>query len=144
MTQDSGNEALFRILRGELEAVETYRQAADQLEDPPARTIIDNIRDDHDFAAHALRNVLAQHSVQGTIGELHPIENAVFKVGKLVSKAGARATLSALRAGEQFGIVAYERALIDATITPEAANLIEHELLPRCREHVVKLDQMAA
>jgi len=133
-------DTLNALLRGELAAVETYRQAEARFEGQPHVDELRRIGLDHQQAAGRLRQHVEQHGgppaehsgLWGNFAAL--VEGAARVLGKT-------AALKALKEGEEQGIDDYETALDNPELPAECHRLIE-TLLPRCRAHIRALERL--
>lgn len=134
-------DSLNTLLRGELSAVETYRQAEQKFQGESERNSLCRIRDEHQHAVGLLR----QH-VQERGGEPARSSGAWGTFAGLVEGTaklfGRTAALKALKEGEESGIDDYESALDNPELPLECRLMISDHLLPRCREHVGQLDRL--
>jgi len=141
---DCDVDCLNSMLRGEIAAVDTYEQVLRKFEgaeEPEAENMLAHIRDEHSAAVKVLRDCVV------TAGGI-PSENAgvwgvfagTFTAGaKLI---GTQTALAALKQGEHHGIEQYGKTLENEELSDECSDAVSNELLPRCRRHVEKLDQM--
>lgn len=124
-------EQLNSFLRGELSAVETYRQAIEKLDDEPAiRTALqENQR------SHATRVGALEAEIRRLGGEPSADSGAWGSFVKLL-EGGAKlfgddAALSVLEEGEEHGLNDYQRDLDE--LTPGVRQFVETRLLPEQR-----------
>lgn len=136
-------DALNKLLRGELSAVETYDQAISKLEGKPAASELRRIRDEHQRAAGAIRDRVSRFGGQPSSdsGAWGTFATAVTGAAKLI---GPETVLAALKKGEQHGISEYEEALNNKDVNAECKEMIRSDLLPKCRTHVSELDRLAS
>jgi uncharacterized protein (TIGR02284 family) len=120
-------DTLNGFLRGELSAVETYRQAMEKVSDATLRPTLEQNSQSHQDRAAKLRNRIAQLGGKPADGS-----GAWGSFAKLVeggAKAfGAKAALAALEEGEDHGLRMYKDDL-DRLDTSTRA-FVEGELLP--------------
>jgi hypothetical protein len=139
-TEDA--KALNSLLRGEISAAETYDLALNKFEGRNTSQELRNIRDEHHAAMSMLRD-----RVQAFGGQ--PVESSgawgtfASVITGTAMALGMKPVLGALRQGEEHGISEYQKA-INADLSAGSRNLIEGELLPRCRKHVALLQQLSA
>ena len=135
---------LNSCLRGELAAIETYRQALDKARsaygsDPKFQQLEKMMRD-HEQAATQLQSLVRQKG--GTpdtdSGAWGTWSNTVMGTARLL---GDRAALKALKEGEESGIKQY-RDLLDDTATPADVRDTAMKLMQRSKEHCTRLDTM--
>lgn len=118
---------LNSFLRGELSAVETYRQAIGKLERPAIRTTLAQCERSHEQRVRLLMDEIIRRGGEpasssgpwGTFAKLVEGTAAAF---------GDKAALSALEEGEDHGRDDYKRDLGD--LDASARQLIETQVLP--------------
>jgi hypothetical protein len=134
-------ERLNALLRGELAAVETYRQALKKVGRAPDAAELWEIAEDHREAVSSLRRHVAVAPSQSDSGA-----GAWGAFARVVEGAaqlfGNAAALQALREGEERGVGDYENALKDETLDAPSRALIGITLLPRTRNHIRTLDRL--
>jgi uncharacterized protein (TIGR02284 family) len=132
---------LNRLVRGELAAIETYRQALDKMQDAPEATELHALMTEHRSALQALREHVTHcgGKPSESSGPWGIWAQFVEATAKLFGNSSA---LKALKEGEEHGIKEYEDVLTDANLDPCCANVIRTQLLPQAREHVPILDQL--
>ena len=132
---------LTPLVRGEIAAVETYKQALDKV---GARTRTGaellRIEAEHEDAVALLRETLEAR------GGAAPADSGLWgawarAVEGASASFGGRAALSALREGEEHGVHDYEEALRDEALGSEVKALIRDTLLPRTRAHIPALER---
>jgi hypothetical protein len=136
-----GVDRLNKLVRGEMSAVESYRQAIEK-EGAPA-TELSDIKADHQDALEKLRaRVVALGGTPATdSGPWGDFAKAVEGSAKVFGNATA---ISALKAGEKMGVTAYEDALADASLDTTSKDLIRNTLLTRQKGHEARLDRAKA
>ena len=125
-------DRLNSLLRGELSAVETYRQAI--AKEGSASVELNRLRGDHDDAASQLSSRIR---ALGGVPAMDPgvwgdFTKAIEGAAKVFGNDSA---MQALKAGEKLGTSSYERALDDPDLDAASKDLIRNTLLPRQREH---------
>jgi len=144
-TTTTNLETLNSLLRGEMSALETYRQAIEKLEDnsAPGSAELHSLRRDHRDAADALWHHIEGHGEKPSEGSgpWGTFATAVTGAAKLF---GNTAALKALKEGEEHGVKDYEDALKDEHLPAECKALIQGQLLPKQREHVTVIDRLMA
>lgn len=139
------SRTLNSLLRGEMSALETYRQAILKLEgdNAPGLQELHTLRADHRDAADAL-----WHHVEGHGGKPSEDSGPWGTWAKLVEGAakvfGHAAALKALKEGEEHGLKDYADALEDHDLPMDCVSLIRDRLLPRQRQHIAVLDRLIA
>jgi CBS domain-containing protein len=128
------------LVKDELAAVETYRQALRKVSAGPAGEDLRRIETEHEEAARLLQERMRAQGLvpPATPGLWGAFAEAVEGAAKLF---GTKAALKALKEGEEHGIHDYEDALEDAAVPAEVKELISTTLLPRTRAHVPVLDR---
>jgi uncharacterized protein (TIGR02284 family) len=120
-------DVLNSFLRGEISAVETYRQAIDKVEKPTVRTQLEDC-----LRSHELRVDVLKRRVQALGGE--PDEDSgIWGVFAKIIQGGAdvlgeRAAISALEEGEDHGRDDYKRDV--AKLDGESRRIVESQVLP--------------
>ncbi len=141
LSVEARTEGLNRLIRGELSAIETYRQALDAMKDAPEATELHAVMVEHRTAVQQLRErVLA---LGGTPADSSGPWGAWAKfIEGAAQLFGHAAALKALKEGEEHGINEYERVLQDENTDAECKNLIRTQLLPQARAHLPVLDRL--
>jgi uncharacterized protein (TIGR02284 family) len=136
--------SLNSCLRGELAAIETYRQALDKIRsqyasDPKFQQLEKMLRE-HEHAATELQSLVRRKggNPETGSGAWGAWANTVMASASLL---GDRAALKALKEGEESGIKQY-RSLVDDTDTPADVRDTVMKLMQRERDHVARLDTM--
>ena len=126
-TQNATVATLNGFLRGEISAVETYRQALDKLQASPSRVELEQCRRSHEQRVDRLRQEVLR--LGGRPEEGSGAWGAFAKLVEGSAKIlGEKAAISALEEGEDHGLKLYrdEMGKLDAT----ARSVIESEVLP--------------
>jgi uncharacterized protein (TIGR02284 family) len=132
---------LNRLIRGELSAIETYRQALDKMKDSPEVTELHAIMVEHRTAAQSLREYVKQRggdpsSDSGPWGAWAKLVTGTAKL------FGNSAALKALKEGEEHGVKEYESFLDDENADDECKDMVRTRLLPQAQAHVPVLDRL--
>ncbi len=132
-------ETLNSFLRGEISAVETYRQAIGRISDDRLRTQLEECQKDHEHRVESLRERIEK--LGGTPAEgSGPWGTFAKLVQGGAGVLGEKAAIQALEEGEDHGLADYQR---DADqVHGDARRLIRMELLPaqkRTHDRVSKL-----
>jgi hypothetical protein len=136
-------EPLNKLLRDELAAVETYRQALDKLSGQDGMYPLTGIAQEHRQAVFALSDHITERggmpsSTSGPWGGwAKTVEGSAAIFGK-------NAALKILKEGEEHEIKEYEETVKDPNLESECVTLIQFQLLPQTRQHVAALEQMMA
>jgi len=117
---------LNSFLRGEISAVETYRQAIDKLRDKPeASTLAECLR------SHEQRVSLLQSEIRTRGGDPAQGSGAWGAFAKLLEGGakmfGAKAAIAALEEGEDHGRDDYKRDI--SKLEPEARDFVQQRLI---------------
>lgn len=120
-------EHLNSFLRGELSAVETYRQALGHVRDDLVRRALEDCREDHEQRVQSLREHIEK--LGGTPADSSGVWGTFAKVVQGgADTLGEKAAVAALEEGEDHGLHDYERDL--PRVHGEARRLVRMELLP--------------
>jgi uncharacterized protein (TIGR02284 family) len=134
---------LNRLIRGELSAMETYRQALDKMKDAPEATELHAIMVEHRTAAQVLRQHVKERG--GDPSEASgPWGTWAMVVEGTAKLFGNAAALKALKEGEEHGVKEYESFLTDPNADEECKELTRTRLLPQATTHVPILDRLIA
>lgn len=128
-------EQLNSFLRGEISAVETYRQAIDRLGSLPEAAELRDCMRSHEHRVMRLREEIARRN--GKPAESSGTWGAFVKLIEAGASAfGPKAAIAALEEGEDHGRNDYQRDL--ASMSREGRILVEQYLLPeQLRTHAV-------
>jgi uncharacterized protein (TIGR02284 family) len=133
---------LNSLLRGEMSAIETYRQALEKITDDNAfgAEELRALRVDHRDAADALWHHIEQHGGKPSEGSgaWGAFAKAVEGTAKMF---GDTAALKALKEGEEHGLKDYEAALNDKNLPADCQALVRG-LLAKQREHIFVIDRL--
>lgn len=120
-------DTLNELLRGEISAVETYRQALEKLTNSPVRAELEDCRQ-----SHALRVQKLREQVMRLGGRPDESSGAWGTFAKLVAGSakafGEKAAIAALEEGEDHGLRLY-KGDIDK-LDPASRALVEADVLP--------------
>ncbi|HSY41188.1 MAG TPA: DUF2383 domain-containing protein [Polyangia bacterium] len=126
-TQKGTVDTLNGFLRGEISAVETYRQALDKLQTSPARVELEQCRRSHEQRVERLRQEVRR--LGGTPEEGSGAWGAFANLVEGSAKVfGEKAAIAALEAGEDRGLKLYRDEM--EKLDPMARSVIETEVLP--------------
>ncbi len=138
-TQESSVKHLNSLLRGELSAAETYRQASEKVKDPDARARISECHQ-----SHQRRIALLRERVLSLGGQPSESSGAWGGFAKLLQGGadllGDKAAIASLEEGEDHGLKDYRADLSD--LDPESRRLVETELLPLQQRTHATLSQL--
>jgi len=132
-------DRLNSLSRGELSALETYRQAI--AKDGSASAELGNLRREHEEAnAQLAARIRALGGTPPTdSGAWGDFAKAIEGTAKVFGNDSA---MQALRAGEAQGTRSYESALEDSDLDAASKTLIRDTLLPRQRGHGAVLQRL--
>jgi len=132
---------LDSLVRGELSAVETYKQALAKVGREPMAEELRRIEREHEEAVDLLLQSLRRKGVEApkSSGLWGAWSKAVEGTAKIF---GGKAAIKALKEGEEHGLHDYEDALEDEVLDPEVKALIRSKLLPQTRAHIPALDRV--
>jgi uncharacterized protein (TIGR02284 family) len=138
---DKAVDQLNSLLRGEISAVETYKQAVKTVDDEHTSDALAlrAIAQEHGEHAQALRDEVRRLGGEpdDSSGAWGAWAKTVEATAKLFGDASA---LKALKEGEEHGSKDYEEALSD--VDGPARELIVTRLIPAQRQHIQILDGM--
>ena len=124
---DTSVKTLNSFLRGEISAVETYRQALEKLEAAPLRTSLQEC-----LRSHEMRVDLLKQRITSLGGEPSTDSGPRGTFAKLVEGGakvfGDKAAIAALEEGEDHGRNDYRRDI--DKLDPESRQLIERQVMP--------------
>lgn len=126
---------LNSLLRGEISAVETYRQAVEKVDIPEIRTVLEENQGMHGERAQRLRQRIQQ--LGGDPAESSGAWGAIAKTAEgFATIGGDKKAIDMLEEGEDRGLDDYRKALDD--VDSVTADMIQAELLPgQERTHAV-------
>lgn len=137
-----GYDEMNELLKNELSAIETYRQALEKKDTDPEHVMAINelsaILDDHQRAASRIEAAIRQKGGEPAHGSgaWGAWSKVVMGTAQLF---GDKAALKALKEGEESGLKEYEDALGDTGMPQDQKSLIS-DLLATQRLHVQTLD----
>lgn len=142
-TRTETTDTLNSLLRGEISAVETYRQAEEKFAGEAEAAQLRQLGQEHSSAVSQLRQHVHQKGgdASDTSGAWGTFAQIIEGGAKLFGKTAA---LKALKEGEEHGVNSYESALEDKALPTDCRALIRDTLLPRCRQHIDQLDRLMA
>lgn len=137
-TTAAGTDTLNSLLRGEMSAIETYRQALEKLGKETGTEQLRSMQRDHRDAADGLWHHVGRQGekpAEGS-GAWGAFAKAVEGTAKVFGNAAA---LKALKEGEEHGLKQYQDALADKDV---AADLKAHlrGFAARQQQHIATLD----
>ena len=134
-------DKLRSLLRGEISAVETLRQALDKFEEDHVKQELRQILDEHRQAVSQLMGMVSQHGGEPdtTSGPWGAWAKLVTGTAKLF---GPQTALAALREGEEHGAKEYQEALEDDDVDAECKGIIRTKLLPAQHNHIQRLQRL--
>ena len=127
MHQNSTVDTLNSFLRGEISAVETYRQAIEKLNDVTARTELEICQRSHEWRVQQLKEQVQRYG-----GVPSDSSGAWGSFARLIEGGaktfGDKAAISALEEGEDHGLKLYRNDV--SKLDPVARTFIETDVLP--------------
>lgn len=131
---------LDSLLRGEMSAVETYRQVNEKFGGEPELKSIHDFQLDHRDAASKLWQHIEKHGGKPSEGSgaWGAFAKAITGSAKLL---GNTAALKALKEGEEHGLKEYQDALKDAKLPADCRDLIQG-FLAKQSQHIQAIDQL--
>jgi uncharacterized protein (TIGR02284 family) len=143
-TTATGTDTLNSLLRGEMSAIETYRQALEKITDEAAAGVekLRAIKRDHRDAADELWHHVGSQGekpAEGS-GAWGAFAKAVEGTAKVFGNVAA---LNALKEGEVHGQRVYQAALDDRDVPAEIKQRLR-PFLARQHQHVAMLDELIA
>jgi uncharacterized protein (TIGR02284 family) len=133
---------LNSLLRGEMSAIETYRQALEKMKDDNVFGVdeLRALQRDHRDAADALWHHIEQHGGKPSEGS-GPWGAFAKTIEGAAQLFGDTAALKALKEGEEHGLKDYESALNDKNLPADCQALVRG-LLSKQREHIFAIDRL--
>jgi demethoxyubiquinone hydroxylase (CLK1/Coq7/Cat5 family) len=132
-------DALNSFLRGEISAVETYRQAIGSISDDGLRSQLEACQRDHEERVAAIRErieKLGGKPAEGS-GPWGLFAKAVQGGAALI---GEKAAIQVLEEGEDHGLADYQRDV--AQVHGEARRFVRMELLPKQKRTHERLSKL--
>lgn len=131
-------EKLNRLLRGERSAAETYKQALSKVGADPRADHLRTIQAEHfDAVLNLKKHVeLRGDDPETSSGPWGAVAKTVMVTAKLF---GDKATLKALKEGEEHGLKDYQELANDEEIDPQVKTLVSTILIPRTKSHIEKI-----
>lgn len=144
MQTTTDTTTLNSLLRGEMSAIETYRQGLEKLRDDnePGVNDLRAIQRDHRDAADALWHYIERLGGQPSkdSGAWGSFAKAVEGTARLF---GDTAALKALKEGEEHGLKDYQDALQNGNLPPDAQTLIRG-FITKQQSHIMVLGRLMA
>jgi uncharacterized protein (TIGR02284 family) len=131
---------LNSLLRGEMSAIETYRQAIEKFSGTPETEQLRAFQRDHRDAADALWHHIERHGGKPSEGSgpWGSFAKAIEGTAKLL---GDTAALKALKEGEEHGLKDYQDALDSGNLPADCRELVL-SFIPKMRQHIQVIDQL--
>ncbi len=143
VSTDKCVDQLNSLLRGEISAIETYKQAIEKVGDEHASdaTALRAIAQEHGEDAQELRKSIEKLGGEAadSSGPWGTWAKTVQGVAKLFGDASA---LKALKEGEEHGLKDYEEAVDD--VDEASRTIIVARFIPNQKRHIATLDGMIA
>jgi uncharacterized protein (TIGR02284 family) len=137
--------AINTLLRGEISAAETYRDALEKVADGDHAEhagLLREIQKEHGRACQTLRDRIRELGGEAT--DSSGVWGAWSQIvqGTMSLFGGDKGAIKALKEGEEHGLKDYISTV--PTTDPTTAQLIQNQLIPAQRRHILMLDQMIA
>lgn len=134
-------EELNELLRGEISAVETYRQALEKVGREPGSDGLRESLKNHESATEVIRKEIVRLGGKPTTdsGAWGVWAETVTGSAKII---GNTAALKALKEGEEHGMKEYTEILEDKDVAANFKTKIREEHLPQQRTHIAVLNKM--
>lgn len=134
-------DKLNSLLRGEISAVETYRQALEKVSNEPGANTVRELRDNHKAAVDDLKAEVAR--LGGTPSTDSGAWGAWAKTVEGTAKLfGDTAALKALKEGEEHGLDEYKEAVADKDIAQNVKEKINSKYIPQQQKHIKEIDSL--
>lgn len=135
------NDELDEILRGEMSAVESYRQVMESLKKDPEVQRLRTFLDDHQKAVDFWRSQSIKENVleEEDSGVWGKAVKAFVGTSKLF---GSTSALAALREGEEYGLSEYKDLLHSDAMTMQQKEEIRKHFIPMQEKHIDSLNAM--
>lgn len=133
-----------RLMCWEEAARDAYERASRKAAVPADAVSLFEIREDHNYAAMALRTLLAQMHARGDDPDGASARRVAMAAEAVAQVFGRAATLAMLGQAELALMHRMEAAARDPHITDEARELIGVDLVPRAYRRVVQLERCVA
>ncbi len=139
MKEDS--VSLFnKVLRGEISAVEAYKQVIEKFKDDSQLSIIKSICSEHISTVDKLKKHIVDKADYDSPDDKSGVWGVFVSTFIGTAKAlGDTATLKALNEGEEHGLNQYVQMLESDLLTQEDKNLIKNEFIPVQKKHIQNL-----
>ena len=129
------------LLRGEISAVETFRQAKEKFAGQPQAIVLSEICSTHEDHVARIREHITSKggSPDESSGAWGTFVAAVEGAAKLFGETTA---LQALIEGERHGISSYESALANDHVSAEAKDLYRSKFIPTLESNIARLEAL--
>lgn len=137
--------ALNALLRGEISAAETYRNALEKIADGDHADhagLLREIQKEHGRACQSLRDRIRELGGEATDSSGAWGAWSQIVQGTMGLFGGDKGAVKALKEGEEHGLRDYDDSVPKAD--PTTAQLIQNQLIPLQRRHIALLDQIIA
>ncbi len=130
-------------LRGEISAVEGYKQVSEKFKDDPKIVIIQGILKEHEETVADLKRHIAFKPTDEEPEKASGVWGTFVATVLGTAKAlGETPTILALIEGEEHGLDQYMNLIKNPSLTFEDRNLIRMKFMPRQESHIRKLHEM--
>ena len=139
--KNEDEENLSTLVKSELAAVETYKQAIDKVAGQVVAPELRRIESEHEEALQVLQEHMTQanEKIPADSGLWGDWSKAVEGVAKVF---GDKAAITALKKGEEHGVHTYEKALRNQELDAEIREIISSKLLPKTKARIPALERL--
>ena len=132
---------LNELLKGEISATETYRQALEKVGDVPGAAELRKNYTDHENAVATLRDWVMKHGgePEKSSGAWGTWAETVVGSAKLL---GDKSALKALKEGEEHGTKEYQEALQNNNVPNEIKDKIRSTFVPAQERHIDSINRL--
>lgn len=132
---------LNELLKGEISATETYRQALEKVGDVPGASELRKNYTDHENAVATLRDLVMKNGGQPEIssGAWGAWAETVVGSAKLL---GDKPALKALKEGEEHGHKEYQEALENKNVPTDIKDKIRSTFVPAQEQHIRAINKL--
>ncbi len=134
-------EALNRILRGEVSAVEAYEQILDQITDDPERSRIETFLSFHKDQVRYWTNQIESKGIDPDT-ESGPWGLVVKTFVGTAKLFGDSPSIMAMKQGEEHGLSEYRNLLENEYVSTRHKEYVKTEVLPKLELHINSFEAM--
>lgn len=135
------NKQINELIRGAKSAHEAYGEAIDKVSDRKELDKLQSMRKDHREAFETFRSMgfSFEGKSEADSGAWGTFTQSVMKTPRVF---GDKATLKALKTGEELGKKQYERALEKDDLPAQVKIVLKEKLIPTQERHIREIDQI--